>query len=141
MSGLLRISYVVIALAASASAEAQAFRAGGGGYPNNERRVELGPGDTVVLLNRVVHEGGPSMRPPGRRLDFQYSTVIPASDSASRIQQADRAAQFFGSQAVELGVTRLSIGICDTRACAERRDPPGVWYLYVRTNNGWKRSK
>ena len=60
---------------------------------------------------------------------------------SSRLAQADRAAQFFGSQAVELGVTRLSIGICDTRACAERRDPPGAWFLYVRTNNGWKRSK
>ena len=110
------------------------------GYPNAEKRLGFAPGDTVVLLNRTVHEGGPAMRPPGRRLDLQYSTAIPSTDSVARIQQADRAAQFFGPQAIELGVRRLSIGICDTRACAERRDPPGVWYLYERTNNGWKRA-
>lgn len=114
--------------------------AGAQGYPNVSKRVELAPGDTVMLLNRVINEGGPMLRPPGRRLDFQYSTAIPAGDSLARIQQADRAAQHFGPAAVEAGARRLSIGICDTQACAERKHPPGTWYLYERTASGWRRS-
>jgi hypothetical protein len=110
-------------------------------YPNVDKRLELAPGEVIVLLNRVVNEGGPAARPPGRRLDMQYSTTIPASDSLGRLEQADRAAQYFGPQAIEMGVRRLSIGICDTRACAERRDPPSTWYLYERTSNGWRRSR
>jgi hypothetical protein len=35
----------------------------------------------------------------------------------------------------------LSIGICDTRECAERRHPPAQWFLYERTNDGWRRVK
>jgi hypothetical protein len=92
-------------------------------------------------LSRFVHEGGPAMRPPGRRLELQISSRIPASDSLARMAQADRAAQFFGADAIELGVRRLSIGICDSRACAERRKPPASWYLYERGADGWKRSK
>lgn len=111
------------------------------GYPNIDKRFEVAPGDTVLLLNRFVNEGGPAMRPPGRRLDLEISTRIPRSDSLSRLQQADRAAQYFGADAIDLGVRRLSIGICDTRACAERRDPPAEWYLYERTASGWRRSK
>ncbi|MGH7677963.1 MAG: hypothetical protein ACRENU_05815 [Gemmatimonadaceae bacterium] len=137
MSRILHSALVFAALASSATLGAQPSTAR---YPNAEKSLTVAPGETVNLLNRIVHEGGPSMRPPGRRLDLQYSTAIPASDSLGRRQQADRAAQFFGPQAIELGVRRLSIGICDTRACAERRDPPGVWYLYERTNNGWKRA-
>src|SRR5262245_12865179 len=83
---------------------------GANGYPNAERRVGLTRGDTVTLLNRFVHDNGPAMRPPGRRLDLQYSTLIPRTDSLARLEQADRAAQFFGPQAIELGVRRLSIG-------------------------------
>ncbi|MGH7637900.1 MAG: hypothetical protein ACREOK_09635 [Gemmatimonadaceae bacterium] len=79
------------------------------------------------------------MSRPGRRLDFVYSTKIPAGDRSARIAQADRAAQALGGQAIELGVNRLSIGICDTRACAQRKDPPAEWFLYQRTNSGWKR--
>jgi hypothetical protein len=118
-----------------------AAQAGAQTYPNAQRRVEVAPGDTVMLLNRLVNEGGPALRPPGRRLDFQYSTSIPAADSAARAQQADRAAQYFGSAAVELGVRRISIGICDTQECAERKHPPGAWYLYERTAGGWRRNR
>lgn len=111
------------------------------GYPNVDKQLAIAPSDTIHLLSRFIHEGGPAMRPPGRRLELQISTRIPASDSLARVAQADRAAQFFGAEAIELGVRRLSIGICDTRACAERRSPPSAWYLYERGADGWKRSK
>jgi len=111
------------------------------GYPNAEKRLELAPGESILLLNRVIIESGPATRPPGRRLDLQYSTSIPATDSLARMEQADRAAQHFGADAIGIGVRRLSIGICDTRACAERRDPPATWYLYERTSDGWRRSR
>ena len=74
-----------------------------------------------------------------KRLDFVYSTAVPASNRPARIAQADRAAQAFGVQATELGVRRLSIGICDTTECAQRKHPPAEWYLYERTASGWKR--
>jgi hypothetical protein len=86
-----------------------------------------------------MQEPGPAMSRPGRRLDFVYATVIPASDRAARAAQADKAAQTLGAQAIELGVNRISIGICDTRECAQRKHPPGDWFLYQRTNSGWKR--
>jgi hypothetical protein len=126
---------------AFATRETSAQGSAQGGYPNVDRPLVIAPGETVRLLSRFVHEGGPAMRLPGRRLDLQISTIIPASDSLGRIAQADRAAQVFGVEALELGVRRLSIGICDTRACAERRSPPAAWYLYERSADGWKRSK
>jgi hypothetical protein len=135
---LTAIAFVIAAvllLPDSAAAQLQSA------YPNVDKRIELAPGEVIVLLNRVVNEGGPAARPPGRRLDLQYSTAVPASDSLGRLEQADRAAQLFGPQAIEMGVRRLSIGICETRACAERRDPPSTWYLYERTANGWRRSR
>lgn len=110
-------------------------------YPNVNRAFSLAPGDTIQLLSRFINEGGPNMRPPGRRLDFLYSTRIIATDGSARAAQADRAAQAFGAQAAELGARRLSVGICDTPECAERRHPPAVWYLYERTNDGWRRVK
>ena len=129
---------LALALAGPAAVVAGAQQSG---YPNVDKQVAIGTGDTVQLLNRVVNDGGPALRPTGRRLDLQYATRIPASDAAARQAQADRAAQFFGPEAIELGVRKLSIGICDTRACAERRDPPAVWYLYERASSGWKRSR
>lgn len=110
-------------------------------YPNVDKPVVVAPGDTIQLLIRMVSENGPAMRLPGKRLDFVYATRIPASDAAARQAQADRAAQMFGPEAVEMGVRRLSIGICDTRACAQRRDPPAEWYLYERTQTGWRRAR
>src|SRR5262245_13990000 len=83
---------------------------GQNGYPNAERRIGISAGDTIMLLNRVMHDNSPALRPPGRRLDLQYSTLIPRADSAARMAQADRAAEFFGAEAVQLGVRRLSIG-------------------------------
>lgn len=108
-------------------------------YPNVDKPFEVAPGETVQLLSRLMHEAGPAMSRPGKRLDFVYSTTIPAGDRSARIAQADRAAQALGAQAIELGVNRLSIGICDTQACAQRKDPPAEWFLYQRTNSGWKR--
>ena len=139
MSGWVRYGAVTLAFLAGSTLAAQPSAAGG--FPNAEKRLTLSAGDTVTLLNRLVNEGGPAMKPPGRRLDFQYSTSIPVSDSVGRMQQADRAAALLGPQAVVIGVRRISIGICDTRACAERRDPPAMWYLYERTNNGWRRAQ
>src|ERR1700741_4907225 len=103
-----------LALAVS-TAEAQ--------YPNVDKYVTIAQGDSVRLLIRVVNDGA-FARPPGRRLDFIYSSAIPASNATERIAQADRAAEFFGPQAVEIGARRLSIGICDTQACATRQHPP-----------------
>lgn len=109
-------------------------------FPNVDRAVVIAPGDTVQLLNQFVFDRGPAMRPSGRRLDFHYSTRIPASDVAARERQADQAAQFFGPQAVSGGARRLAIGICDTRACAENRDPPAAWFQYERSQDGsWRR--
>jgi len=111
------------------------------GYPNVDRQLEVAPGDTIQLLSRMLLDGGPAMRLPGRRLEFHYTTRIPASDSVQRIAEADRAAQFFGAEAIDAGVRRLSIGICDTKACAERRHPPAMWFMYERTATGWRRAR
>jgi hypothetical protein len=129
---LAAIAIVVGSLPVSAAAQK--------GYPNVDKSFALGPGDTVVVLSRFVNEGGPAMRAPGKRLEFQIRTAIPASDSKARIDQADRAAQQFGAQAADLGIRRMSIGICDTKECAERRHPPAAWYMYEQTSTGWKRA-
>jgi hypothetical protein len=133
-----RLLILVIAVSVSA-APLCAQRSGPAAYPNVDKPFEVGPGDTVQLLSRLMHEPGPAMSRPGKRLDFVYSTVIPASNRAGRAAQADRAAQAFGAQAAELGLNRMSIGICDTRECAQRKHPPADWFLYQRTNSGWKR--
>lgn len=106
----------------------------------SDSTVVLAPGDTVLMLNSFVHQG--AMIPTsGKRLDIIYATRIPASDAASRLAQADRAAQIFGPRAIEIGARRLSIGICDTQACAKREHPPAAWYLYERSADGWRRVK
>jgi hypothetical protein len=112
-----------------------------GGYPNVDKQLEVSPGDTIQLLSRMLLDGGPAMRLPGRRLEFHYTSRIPATDSAGRQAEADRAAQFFGASAVDAGVRRLSIGICDTKACAERRHPPAMWFMYERSATGWRRTR
>ena len=134
MNRLIRalLPILVLALADASNAGAQ--------YPNVDRPVVIEGGDTVHLLIRYMNDGGPTTRGMGKRLDFVYSTSIPASDPPARRAQADRAAQTLGAQAIELGVRRMSIGICDTRPCAERKHPPAEWYLYERTNSGWKRA-
>jgi hypothetical protein len=134
----LAVGWVGLCMAALAVGTADAQRSGPA-YPNVDKAIEIGPGDTIRLLIRYMNEGGPMVRGPGKRLDLVYATSIPKSDAAARMAQADKAAQIFGVDAVELGVAKLSVGICDTRACAERKDPPSVWYMYERTNRGWKR--
>jgi hypothetical protein len=131
----------MLSLGAAGSIEGQAFAQGQGriAYPNVNQPVALAAGDTVQLLNRFVFSGNQATRPPGRRLDLVYATRIPSSDSVARHAQADRVAQLFGSDAQDMGAPRLSIGICDTRACAENRAPPAAWYLYERTSRGWRR--
>lgn len=129
----------VFALAASVLAAPAGAQRSGPAYPNVDKPFEVAPGDTVQLLSRIMHEPGPAMSRPGKRLDFVYSTSIPASNRDGRASQADRAAEALGNQAVELGVNRISIGICDTKECAQRKHPPAEWFLYQRTNTGWKR--
>lgn len=107
-------------------------------FPQGDATVVLAPGDTVRVFNNGIHEGGIG-RNGARRYDVLYATRIPAADAESRGAQADRAAQFFGPRAVEVGVRRLSIGICDTQLCAQRRDPPAAWFLYEHTAQGWRR--
>jgi hypothetical protein len=136
---MIRYTMGLCAVISLLSAPWQTVGAQGAQISGTERAFALAPGDTIQLLSRRVHEGGPGIRRPGRRLDLVYTT--PIADAAARAAQADRAAQLFGAQAAEMGVHRLSIGICDTRECAERRHPPAQWFLYERTNDGWRRVK
>jgi hypothetical protein len=137
---MMKLATALILGSALAIAPASAQTLPTGGYPNVNKALVIAPGDTIQLLIRLVNDGR-FARPPGRRLDLIYATRLPAGDVAARQAQADRAAEYFGPQAVEIGARRLSIGICDTQACGERRDPPGEWYLYERTAQGWKRVK
>jgi len=58
----------------------------------------------------------------------------------ARGEQADRVAQRFGDEAFKAGARALTIGICDTRACAETKEPPRQWYVYERGIGGaWRR--
>lgn len=114
-------------------------QAGPATYPNVDKSVEIASGESVRLLIRYVNDRDAGTVNRGKRLDFVYATSIPKSDAAARQAQADRAAQVLGAQAAELGMHSLSIGICDTDACAQRKAPPSDWYLYTRTNSGWKR--
>lgn len=110
------------------------------GYPNVDKPFAIAAGDTVQLLNRVFIDRAPGAR--GARLDVQYSTRISMSDVAARGEQADRMAQMLGPEAVRRGARKISIGICDTRACAETREPPKQWYLYEPGIGGvWRRAQ
>ena len=135
-----RIAQLAMVLVLSAAAGGGLRAQGRTHYPNVDKPFVIAPGDTVQLLIRFINDGGPAMRIPAKRLDLVYSTSIPVSDTEARRAQADRAAQLFGAEAVELGVRHLSIGICESRACAERRPPPAEWFLYERTNRGWRRT-
>jgi hypothetical protein len=136
---MIRHLRVLTIAALTVAAPVHAQRSGPGAHPNVDKPFEVAPGDTVQLLSRLMHEAGPAMSRPGKRLDFVYSTSIPSSNGAGRAAQADKAAQALGAQAVDLGVNRISIGICDTKECAQRKHPPADWFLYQRTSSGWKR--
>jgi hypothetical protein len=123
---------LVAGLGQMAQAQAQ------GAYPNVDRPFALGPGDTIQLLNRIVVDRAPGQR--GTRLDVHYSTRIPASDAAARAEQADRVAHLMGAEASKLGVRKVMVSICETRACAETREPAKLWYAYERGIGGvWSR--
>lgn len=108
------------------------------GYPNVDRPVEIAPGESVHLLNRILVDRGPGLRPV-RRVDFLYRTAIPTADAAGRAAQAERAAQAFGPQAIDAGARTLAVAICDSDACGRRAEPPRVWFLYeLRAGNVWK---
>jgi hypothetical protein len=94
------------------------------GYPNVDRPLALADGDTVQVLNRIVVDRAPGMR--GTRLDVHYSSRIPASNAEARAAEADRLAQVVGADAWKIGARRVTISICDSRACAETREPPRV---------------
>jgi hypothetical protein len=126
---------MLLHLFAAALLQTGSFRAG---VPADSTLV-LAPGDTVRVFSSFVHENGVGRGQ--RRLDVIYATRIPADNAESRAAQADRAAQFFGPRAIEVGVRRLSIGICDTQACARREHPPAAWFLYERSAHGWRRIK
>ena len=111
------------------------------GYPNVNRTMEIAPGESVHVLNRVLVERVPGQRSV-RRMDFAYRTSIPANDVDGRAAQAERAAQVLGALAIEAGVRSLAIAICDTDACGRRSEPPRVWYMFeLRAGNVWKRVK
>lgn len=107
-------------------------------YPNVNRAVAIAPSDTIQLLNRIVVDRAPGQR--GARVDVHFSTQIPATDEQRRAEQADRLAQIVGPDAWTMGARRVTISICDTRACAETREPPRQWYVYERGVDGvWQR--
>lgn len=102
----------------------------------SDSTLVIAPGDTVRILSSFVHDKGPS---GPRRLAVTYATRIPPTNLNARAEQADRAAQLFGPQAIEIGLRFISIGICDTAACARRVHPPALWFLYERSAQGWRR--
>ena len=131
---------VLLALALTTTASAQSIAQTGSqtGYPNVNRPLGLGPGDTVQVLNRTIIDRSPGAR--SIRLDLQYSTRIPASDGAARSAQADRVAQIVGSDAKTIGARVVSISICESQACAEMREQPKTWFVYERGVGGvWVR--
>jgi hypothetical protein len=127
---------VLLALALSTTAGAQGVAQTGSqtGYPNVNRPLAIGPGDTIQVLNRTVIDRSPGAR--AIRLDLQYSTRIPASDVTARLAQADRVAQTLSADAKSIGARVVSISICETQACAEMREQPKTWYIYERGVGG-----
>lgn len=137
MRGPVAIGIVALGLTLGPS-RAQCQEAVHPGYPNVNQPVEIAPGESVHLLNRVLVDRTPGLRSV-RRLDFQYRTAIPPSETAARAAQAERAAQFFGPQAREAGARMLAIAICDNDRCARRDEAPRTWFIYeMRAGNVWK---
>lgn len=137
---ILRSAVTVVFASCVAMGSAAAQEAVHRGYPNVDRAVEIAPGESIHVLNKMLVDRAPGVRAV-RRLDFQYRTTIPASDAAAREAQALRAAQFFGSAAEESSARMLSISICDTDACGRRDEPPRVWYIFEKGSGGWRRIK
>jgi len=131
-------SFVLTALLVltAATAGAQQLDANAPRFPNVNQPVALGPGDTIQLLNRIVVDRAPGQR--GVRMDVHFSSR--STDASARGDEADRLAQIVGPDAWKLGARRVTIAICDTRPCAETREPPRDWYVYERGPGGvWQR--
>lgn len=129
---------VGLALCAAATAgTASAQDAVHAGYPNVNQAVQIAPGESVHLLNRVLVERAPGVRSV-RRLDFQYRTDIPESDRAGRAAQAERAAEHFGRLASEAGARMFALAICDSDACARRDAPPRQWFVFELRAGRWQ---
>jgi hypothetical protein len=96
----------------------------------------LAPGDTIQLLNRIIVDRAPGQR--GVRMDVHFASR--SHDASARGAEADRLAQIVGPDAWKLGARRVTISICDTRSCAETREPPRDWSIYERGPGGvWQR--
>ena len=136
--GGMRHAFGILAAIVLLGAPASAQEAVHPGYPNVDRAIEIAPGESVHVLNRVLVDRVPGQRSV-RRIDFAYRTSIPANDVDGRAAQAERAAQVLGAMAMESGVRSLAIAICDSDACGRRSEPPRVWYMYeLRAGNVWK---
>src|SRR3954471_616013 len=136
MHGMTKLSSIVVLLFTGFIAQPLAAQSAG----NEGRALSLGPGDTIQVLKRRVIDRAPGSR--GIRLDVQYSTRIPPNDLDARVAQADRIAYLLGADAKAVGARIVSISICDTRACAEAREPPRQWYVYERGADGiWVRQR
>jgi hypothetical protein len=110
-------------------------------YPNVDKPAAVAPGDTIEVLNIVVMRFAPDMPSPRTRFDVQYASRIAPADSAARHDEADRAAQIFGPQAIQFGAHQMMLGLCESRACAETYKPPAVFYFYEQDSTGtWRRS-
>ena len=110
-----------------------------GGYPNVDTTLEIAPGETVRLLNRVLVDRAPGMRPL-RRMDYAIRTSIAATDRPGREAQALRVVQALGAEAMAAGARLVAVAICDTDACARRTEPPKDWYVFQRgPAGGWQR--
>ena len=126
----------VAMLSAASIAGAQQLVANAPRFPNVDQPLALAPGDTIQVLNRIVVDRAPGQR--GVRMDVHFASR--SSDAAARGDEADRLAQIVGPDAWKLGARRVTIAICDTRPCAETREPPRSWYVYERGPGGvWQR--
>jgi hypothetical protein len=134
------IKRALLAVGLACGIATNAIAQGANGYPNVDRPLALADGDTVQVLNRILVDRAPGMR--GTRLDVHYSTRIPAANEEGRAAQADKLAQIVGADAWKIGARRVTISICESRACAETREPPKFWYVYERGMGGvWQRSR
>jgi hypothetical protein len=101
----------------------------------------VAPGDTIHVLDFSIGSVGHDVVRPGTWYEIHYVSRIAASDSLARHAEADRAAAFFGPRALQAGFRGFSIGLCDSLACAEKRESAKVWYFYKRGEDEvWRRA-
>lgn len=111
------------------------------GWPNVNQSLVVAPGEQVVLLNRILVDRGPGLQPV-RRMDFEIRSDIPPASAAEREAQALRVARTLAPEASNAGVRLMAIAFCDSDACAGRREPPKVWFLFQPGPGGvWQRTR